>query len=154
MRLNPSITSLRTYLRPGPLPERAPQRYLLTAGLCAVALAGCGGGDSPDTTAQPPTVTPTATSGPTGPTGPLTAELLARDDRLRPARITVAAAIGSITILNKDDHRHVFGGRGFDVRQEAGARTIVALLAPREPGTYTLVCRIHPRMQARVRVTS
>jgi len=51
----------------------------------------------------------------------------------------------TVTVVNRDAMQHTVTGAGFDtgVIEAGGTATLVA---PSEPGTYTLSCGIHPSM--------
>lgn len=130
-------------------------RRLLALSMIALA-AACGGDDDPGTTAAAPTSTPTtsatASATPTaaGPAGPEELRALTGD---RWSLTQVVLSVGDqLKVTNADPEK------GHDVSVEGvGASDTLAqgesfTLTFKKAGTYTLVCTIHPGMDATVTV--
>jgi len=126
-------------------------RRFLALSMIALA-AACGGDDDPGTTAAAPTPTPTTSSAPSSaaPAGPQELRALTGD---RWSLTQIGLSVGDrLTVTNADPEK------GHDVSVEGvGASDTLAqgesfTLTFTKAGTYTLVCTIHPGMDATVTV--
>lgn len=126
-------------------------RRFLALSMIALA-AACGGDDDPGTTGAAPTPTPTVSAAPTSaaPEGPQELRALTGD---RWSLTQVALSVGDqLKVTNADPEK------GHDVSVEGvGASDTLAqgesfTLTFKNAGTYTLVCTIHPGMDATVTV--
>jgi plastocyanin len=122
-----------------------PRRLVAIAGLTATSLvvAGCGG--------AAPTAPPS--DGPAG--AAVEIRLVARDIAFTPAQVGAAAGVPLHIVLDNQDAGipHDIALLGFDGVTKLGATEIVPGPATAEmdvpglvPGTYRLLCEVHPNM--------
>lgn len=137
-----------------------PRRPLRTALLGvavsgALLLAGCGGDDEPTASSAPPdtapATAPVATDAPTPATDPAPGESAlppaGEGGALTISELTfsplTAVAGAEISISNLDGFAHTVTSDDFDIRVEAGATETLTI---DEPGTYDIICKLHPIM--------
>lgn len=138
--------------------RRAGVAALLTG--LALATAACGGGDTPDVTAEADATAPAATS------DGESVRCLAFDDEcvevlppntiemrgiaFKPPSLTVAAGT-AVTVDNLDDVDHTITGGTPDAPDDALFDLVLDAketgeISVAEPGTYAYFCRVHPSM--------
>ena len=123
-------------------------------------IAGCGGDDEPDASSIPTAPETTAASpGSTDATAPAT-DPAPGESALPPAgeggALTIsdftfspltAVAGAEISISNLDGFAHTVTSDDFDIRVEGGATETLTI---DEPGTYGIICKLHPMMSGTI----
>jgi plastocyanin len=127
---------------------------LTVAALSSLAVAACSSdGYSKPAATQPASTQPAATQ-PAGtaaaPTTPAAGGAVLTISEFAFSDLTVAAG-SEITITNNDGFAHTVtdSNNVFDVRVESGASEPLTIAAA---GTYSIVCKIHPRMKGTITV--
>lgn len=139
---------------------------LVLVGVLGLMLAACSSDDAGGTTASTGTTATTGSDTGEGPTGDadcadLTGEggtftITIVDFAYDPPCFTASASQG-ISIVNQDDVDHTFTmtGTQIDVPVAAGETfNAEAISGVVEPGTYDVVCTLHPQMRGRVTVVA
>jgi plastocyanin len=117
---------------------------LTVSALSSLALAAC----SSDGYSKPAGTQPAGTAA--TPTSPAAGGAVLTISEFAFSDVTVAAGT-EITITNNDGFAHTVtdSNKVFDVRVESGASEPLTIAAA---GTYSIVCKIHPRMKGTITV--